>query len=280
MMRPVELRLGDLRIEGWSRAGDETWFRVHPPGLAFDTGRGAFQLAGAHDVFLSHGHLDHALGLPYVLSQRSLHRLVHTRVFCPASVVEPLAALVSAAERLENAEYRYDLIPLAPGDRVEVGRDLSIEAFATDHVVPSLGYHLWRSRRRLAAAFAGLPPAELISLRERGIDTADVVQDIWVTYCGDTGPAVFDLEPRVFDSRVLMLECTFLGDAQRDKGGRFKHLHLDDIAAREADFRNQALVLHHLSRRHPVAELRAEIERRLPELAPRVHILVEQEGET
>jgi ribonuclease Z len=279
MMRPVELRLGDLRIEGWSRAGDETWFRVHPPGLAFDTGRGAFQLAGAHDVFLSHGHLDHALGLPYVLSQRSLHRLVHTRVFCPASVIEPLAALVSAAERLENAAYRYDLIPLAPGDRVEVGRDLSVEAFATDHVVPSLGFHLWRSRRRLAAAFAGLPPAELIALRERGVATADVIEDIWVTYCGDTGPAIFDLEPRVFDSRVLMLECTFLGDAQRDKGGRFKHLHLDDIAARAADFRNQALVLHHLSRRHPIAELRAEIERRLPELAPRVHILVEEEGE-
>jgi len=280
MMRPVELRLGDLRIEGWSRAGDETWFRVHPPGLAFDTGRGAFQLAGAHDVFLSHGHLDHALGLPYVLSQRSLHRLVHTRVFCPASVVEPLAALVSAAERLENAEYRYDLIPLAPGDRVEVGRDLSVEAFATDHVVPSLGFHLRRARRRLAAAFAGLPPAELIALRERGVATADVVEEIWVTYCGDTGPALFDLEPRVFDSRVLLLECTFLGDAQRDKGGRFKHLHLDDIAARAADFRNQALVLHHLSRRHTVAELRAEIERRLPELAPRVHILVEEERET
>ena len=59
-----------------SRAGDDNWFRIHPPGLAFDVGRGALQLAGAQDVFLSHGHLDHALGLPYVLSQRSLHRLV------------------------------------------------------------------------------------------------------------------------------------------------------------------------------------------------------------
>jgi ribonuclease Z len=279
LMRPVELRLGDLRIEGWSRAGDETWFRVHPPGLAFDTGRGAFQLAGAQDIFLSHGHLDHALGLPYVLSQRSLHRSAHTRVFCPPAVVEPLSVLVRAAERLENAAYRFDLIPFAPGERVEVGRDLSVEAFATDHVVPSLGFHLRRARRRLAAAFAGLPPAELIALRERGIDTSDVVEEIWVSYCGDTGPAVFDLEPRIFDSRVLMLECTFLGEAQRDKGGQFKHLHLDDIVARAADFRNPALVLHHLSRRHRVADLRAEVARRLPELAPRVHILVEEEEE-
>ncbi|HEX3555575.1 MAG TPA: MBL fold metallo-hydrolase, partial [Thermoanaerobaculia bacterium] len=104
-MRPVELRFGDLRIEGWSRAGDDNWFRIHPPGLAFDVGRGALQLAGAPDVFLSHGHLDHALGLPYVLSQRSLHRLVHTRVFCPAEIAEALAAFLTAAERLEQAHY-------------------------------------------------------------------------------------------------------------------------------------------------------------------------------
>jgi hypothetical protein len=49
-MRPAALNLGDLTIEGWSLAGDETWFRIHPPGLAFDTGRGAAQLAGAREV--------------------------------------------------------------------------------------------------------------------------------------------------------------------------------------------------------------------------------------
>jgi ribonuclease Z len=274
-MRPVELRFGDLRIEGWSRAGDDNWFRVHPPGLALDVGRGAVQLAGAQDVFLSHGHLDHALGLPYILSQRSLHRLVHTRVFCPAETAEALGAFIAAAERLERAAYRYDLVPLEPGDRVEVGRGLRMEAFATDHVVPSLGYHLWRSRRRLAPAFGGLPPAELISLREQGVDTSETVEDLWLTYCGDTGPGLFEREPRVFRSRVLMLECTFLGEEHRDKGARFKHLHLGDIAHRADEFRNEALVLHHLSRRFRVEELRAEVDRRLPELASRVHILVE-----
>ncbi|HET9227970.1 MAG TPA: MBL fold metallo-hydrolase, partial [Thermoanaerobaculia bacterium] len=224
LIRPVELRFGDLRIEGWSRAGDESWFRIHPPGLALDAGRGALQLAGAADVFISHGHLDHVLGLPYVLSQRSLHRLVHTRIFCPAEIAEPLGLLISAAERLERARYRFDLIPLSPGDRVEVGRDLAVEAFAVDHVVPTLGFHLHRIRRRLAAGYQGLSAAELIELRERGVDTSESVEELWLSYCGDTGPRVFDLEPRLFESRVLMLECTFLGEEHRDKGERFKHL--------------------------------------------------------
>jgi ribonuclease Z len=277
-MRPAELRFGDLRIEGWSRAGDDNWFRVHPPGLAFDVGRGALQLAGAQDVFLSHGHLDHAMGIPYVLSQRSLHRLVHTRVFCPAEILEPLGAFIVAAERLERARYRYDLIPLSPGDRVAVGRGLAVEAFATDHVVPTLGYHLWRSRQRLAPAFAGLAREELIALRQRGVETAESVEYLWLSYCADTGPRLFELEPRIFDSKVLMMECTFVGEEHRDKGERFKHLHLGDIARHAEQFRNEALVLHHLSRRFRVEELRAEVDRRLPELAPRIHILVEGEA--
>jgi ribonuclease Z len=274
-MRPVELRFGDLRIEGWSRAGDDNWFRVHPPGLALDVGRGATQLAGAQDVFLSHGHLDHAMGIPFVLSQRSLHRLVHTRVFCPAEIVEPLGDFIAAAERMENARYRYTLVPLVPGDRVEVGRDLHIEAFATEHVVPTLGYHLWRRRRHLARAFAGSSREELIDLRARGVDTSEAVEDLWLSYCADTGPAIFDREPRIFASKVLMVECTFVGEEHCDKGERFKHLHLGDIAQHADRFRNDAIVLHHLSRRFRVEELRAEVDRRLPELSGRIHILVE-----
>src|SRR5688572_22953780 len=76
-------RLGDLALTGWSRAGDASWFRVQPPGLALDAGRGAQELVGARDVFLTHGHLDHALGVPWLVSQRTRHRFENTRIFCP-----------------------------------------------------------------------------------------------------------------------------------------------------------------------------------------------------
>jgi ribonuclease Z len=266
------LRLGELGLEGWSRAGDESWFRVHPPGLALDAGRGAPELAGAGDLFLSHGHLDHALGVPFVLSQRSLHRLPPTRVFCPAPAVDDLRALIEAAARLEALAYAYELRGLAAGERVEVGRDLWVEAFAVDHGVPALGYHLVRRRRRLAAALHGLAGPEVAARRRRGEPVDEEVEELWLTYPGDTGPGVFALEPRLFASRVLLIECTFLAAEHRERGAAYRHLHLEDLVERQASFDNEAVVLVHLSRRHRPQELLRRARERLPALAARLHV--------
>ncbi len=270
------LALGSLRIEGASVAGEETWFRVFPPGLAFDVGRGAPQLAGARDLFVSHGHLDHALGIPFVLSQRTLHHLTSprasSRVFCPREVAPAVADLIGAAEAMEGVAFGHELHGLDPRSRVEVGKGLVVEAFRTDHVVPSLGFHLIAARRRLAARLRGLPPEEIARRRHAGEEVEEVTEEIALTYCGDTGPAVFESEPRLFEARVLMLECTFLGEEQRAKGSAYRHLHAADLVAVAGRFANQAIVLHHLSRRHRRAELVAFLARELPELAPRVHV--------
>ena len=271
----ASLQFQNLRIEGSSRAGDASWFRIHPPGLAFDVGRGSLALAGANEIFLTHGHLDHALGLPFVLSLKEKQGVESTRVFCPAGIEEGLRRLILAAESLEQASYHYDLVGLESGDQVSVGRDLSVEAFATDHVVPSLGYHLVRDRRRLKEPFWDRPASELAELRGNGVEIEYVTQELWVTYCGDTGTGVFELEPRLFDSTVLLLECTFFGEASRSKGQQFKHLHLSDLADRAHHFRNQDLVLHHASWRYEAAEIRSAVEQELMGLAPRVHCLMD-----
>lgn len=273
-----DLELGKLKLSGHSTAGVETWFRVHPPGLAFDAGRGALHLEGAQDLFLSHGHLDHALGIPFVISQRSLHGEGRTRVFCPAGTADDLRTFIAAAERLEAATYDYELVALRPGERVPVGKDRVVEAFATAHGVPSLGYHLWQRRKSLKAELRGIAGAELAARRARGEAIEDDSEELALSYCGDTGAKVFELEPRIFQSHVLMLECTFAAPEHRELGRRFQHVHLDDLAERQDRFENRALVLHHVSRRYRPDDFAAEVHRRLPRLAGRVFIFGRAEG--
>ncbi|MBP8845012.1 MAG: MBL fold metallo-hydrolase, partial [Thermoanaerobaculia bacterium] len=243
--------------------------------LAFDVGRGPLTLAGVRDLFVTHGHLDHVLGLPYLLSRRALDHPWGRRVFCPAEIADDLAALVKVAERLERTQYPFTLCPLAPGDRVEVGRDLQVEAFATDHVVPSLGYHLLRHRYRLREELRELAPEEVVARKRAGEAVEERSEERWLTFCGDTGPSIFTREPALFASRVLMLECTFLDPSHRERAGRFGHLHLADLAAVEERFENEAVILYHLSRRHRPADLRRQVDALLPRLAPRVHVLLE-----
>jgi ribonuclease Z len=206
-----------------------------------------------------------------------MQRLGRTRVYCPLEVADRLTQFVAAASRLEDRSYEYEILPLRGGDSVEVGTDLRVEAFPTEHPVPSLGYHLVRGTRRLRAEYRHLGAPELVRLKEQSVEITRVEEEAWLSYAGDTGPGVFDREPRLFQSKVLLLECTFLGSKKRASASVYGHLHLDDLVERAERFHNQVLLLHHLSRRHSVAEFRAVIDRALPGLASRVHLMVESE---
>jgi ribonuclease Z len=251
---------------------------VQPPGAAFDVGHGSPELSGAGHVFITHGHLDHAAGVPFLLSQRSLQGLGSTKIFCPGSLREPLEAFIESGARLEGRQYDYGVHGLRAGDRVSVGGGMLVEAFATSHVAPSLGYHLIQSVSRLRPDFGKCSANELAQLRSRGVALERTEERLWLSYTGDTSAESLDSEPRLFEARMLLLECTFLRPEWREKAALFGHIHFDDICHRAGRFTNETIVLHHLSRRFSLAELRRAVERDLPDLAARIRI-VGEEGE-
>jgi ribonuclease Z len=265
-------RFGDLALTGVSIAGDQTWFRLHPPGIAFDVGRGATELSGIDRVFLTHGHLDHALGLPFLLSQRVARGASPLQVFAPRPLVAALDEFVRAAERLEERRYALRLVGLDEGERVELGAGFAVQAFAAAHRNVAFGYHLFRTKRRLKPELAGWDGERLAALRAAGHEIEVESDERWLSYTGDTTAEVFDRAPEILDATVLLIECTFLLDRHHEHARLFGHLHLDDLARWQDRFRNQSIVLAHLSRRHRIAELEAAVSSRLPLLAGRVHV--------
>lgn len=277
LMRSGSLTFDGLRIRGFSRAGDQTWFRVDPPGLALDVGRGASPLVGARWIFLSHTHLDHSVGIPWVLTQRRLQDLGPVKVFCPREVVDNLREYIAAAGRLEGEPLDTEVVGLEPGDSHPLEGGLRLEAFSAAHTVPALGCHLLRRRQKLRPEFEGMAPDEIAGLRRDGAEVVQESEEVWLSYCGDTGPAVFVNERRLFEARILLLECTFLSAETRRHGERFGHLHFQDLVAVADRFENEAIVLCHLSRRHRPADLEEAVERELPDLVQRIRFITADE---
>jgi ribonuclease Z len=254
-----------LRATGVSVAGRETWFLFPTLGLAFDMGRAPTDLIPVPHVFLSHAHLDHAAGVPYWCSQRRLLRLPGGTVHTAHEAVSGWRKILALHEELEGVRYDARVEPMAPGETVIVRKDLSVTAFKGDHRVPTIGFLASEVRNHLRAEWRGATEEDIRAAAFRGENVAERVAIPLVAYSGDTAAGIFDLAPKeVFRAKVLLLECSFVEERDRERSKEWKHLHLAEIAERADLFENEVLVLTHLTLRTTPEDIRKEMDHRLP----------------
>ena len=263
--RRIEATWAGLPVRGVSVAGRETWFHLPTLHLAFDLGRAPTALVSVPNVFLSHAHLDHGAGLAYWCSQRRLLRLPGGTARTHPAAVPAWTKLLALHEALEAVRYDARVEAMESGARVSLRRDLEVEAFEADHRVPTLGFVASEIRNRLREDLAGHPPGEIRDAAARGEAVAGKVAIPLVAYSGDTGAGVFARAPRsFFTAKVLLLECSFVEESDRERSEKWKHLHLDEIAERADLFENEVVVLTHLTLRTSPGDIRKAIARRLP----------------
>ena len=247
-------------IEGRSRAGHETWFRIRDLGVMLDLGRGADAAIGVSNIFISHAHLDHAAGIAFYAGQRQLHRMTGGRVWVPAEAAEGFREILRVWERLTNTRFDdVEILGIAAGDVVRIGRTLEVRVHAATHRVAANAYEIVEVRHRLKEE--GLTQEEI---RRRRAEVIEEYRVPLLFYTGDTDRGILESNTALFKSEVLIIECSFVSDGHQERAARYRHIHFDDIAEFADRFENRLIVLTHFSRRYSRADIRDEIGRRCP----------------
>ncbi|HVA31974.1 MAG TPA: ribonuclease Z [Gaiellaceae bacterium] len=253
--------------------------------------RSVVGLADLEEIFLTHLHADHFLGLPGMLKTFALRGRDEPGliVYGPRGTKELFSKLRPFLGRLP---YPLTTVELEPGETLERG-EYRIEPFAVDHGVSALGYALVEHERPgrfdVAAADAlGVPPG-----RERGVlqggepltlaDGRTIEPDAvlgparpgrTVVLTGDTAPSP-SVVAAAHHADLLVHEATFAAQ-EKERARETMHATAGEAAevARLAEVR--LLALTHVSTRYFGSELAREAREIFPEtVVPRDFDLIE-----
>jgi ribonuclease Z len=236
--------------------------------------RSSAGLADVDIVLLTHHHADHVLGLPGMLKTFALRgREAPLTIYGPVGISAVMNVLGRVVGRLP---YPVELVELEPGDAIP-RNDYRLEAFATEHHVPSVGWALYEDARpgrfdAEEAARLGVPFGPLCGALQHGQpvtlpDGAVVAPEQVVgptrpgrriVFSGDTRPCATTLEAAAA-ADLLVHEATFL-DEDADRARETAHSTALEAARLAAEAQVSMLALTHLSTRYTGGQIRREAE--------------------
>src|SRR6266536_1866178 len=236
-------------------------------------------LVDLREVFLTHYHADHYLGLPGMLKTFALRgREVPITIHGPPGLKDLFGSLRRIFGRLT---YEYVLVELRPGDTL-ARDDYRLTAFPVAHGVSSIGYALIEDDRPgrfdvETADSLGVPPGPERGALQHGqkVTLADgrtvMPEEVLgeprpgrtLVIAGDTSPSPTVLEA-ARGADVLVHEATFLED-ERERARETAHSTAHEAAELARSAEVALLALTHLSNRYFGPEAAREARTIFPE---------------
>jgi ribonuclease Z len=242
--------------------------------LLFDCGEGTQRqlvrstgLVELEEVFITHFHADHVLGLPGMLKTFGLRQRERPlTVYGPRGLRGLFRTLQPIVGRLP---FEVGLVELEPNDKLD--RDgYRIAAYATDHGVAAVGYALVEDGRPGVfdperAKQLGVKPGPDFGRLQEGETVNGVTPDQVmgeprrgrrIVLAGDTAPCEMT-RLVAFEADLLIHEATFL-DEEADRAAETRHSTARQAAELAAAANVTMLALTHISPRYGGKEVRDE----------------------
>ncbi|HZO04884.1 MAG TPA: ribonuclease Z [Solirubrobacterales bacterium] len=264
--------------------------------MLFDCGEGtqrqlqrSLGLVQLDEIYLTHFHADHILGLPGLLKTYDLtDREAPLRIYGPSGLRELFKVLQPLIGRLGFA---LDLEELEPGDVVD--RDgYEIQSFEAAHSVRASGYALVEHERPgrfdpAAAKAAGVPEGPAFAALQRGeevegsegtVSPRQVMGESrpgrTIALTGDTAPSPATVAAAA-DAELLIHDSSF-AEEEAQRAAETGHSTVGQAAAVAAEAHVKLLALVHISSRYHVGTVLDEAREVFePTVAPRDFDVIE-----
>jgi ribonuclease Z len=269
------IKIDDLEIIGYSVAGEETVVAMPQLDVCFDIGKAPAQVISINHVLLTHGHIDHAAGIAYYLSQRNFLGQSEGTILAPQNLLGPIKEIIEAWGRLDGNQIPANLVGVKPGDEYQVKPNLFARVFPTKHSFGSVGYSIIEKRKKIRPEYARLTGPQIVELKKQGIEIDYPLEFPIVTYFGDTQYVDFSQLKYIAETKILIAECTFYQDEHAARAEVGKHMYIDEFAGLLNKMHNEHIIITHTTQRTPMREIHRILKEALPpELYEKVILLM------
>jgi len=260
----AQVTINDLDLIGYSVAGEETVVAMPQLDVCFDIGKAPDQMIPINNVLLTHGHMDHAAGIAYYLSQRNFCGMSAGTILAPHNLLRPIRDIINAWSRLDGNPIPAHLVGVKPGDEVRIKPNLFAKVFPTKHSRGSVGFSVIERRKKLKSEYIGLTGPQIVELKKKGVEIDYPLEIPIVTYLGDTQYVDFSQLDYITESKILIAECTFYEGDHTGRAEAGRHMHIDEFVTLLKKLQNEHIIVTHTTQRTPMREIRKILKKALP----------------